>query len=175
MIGRIGTDIGEWMFHKGKIEEEKIDTIRYSVEILCSEFLEILTMIVYGVITGKWIESIMFVGYLLLLRKEFQGFHASTIARCFLITISAYLISMYMYPYVNYILSSVFLCISTILQIEYCIKKKLIRPFISISILHLLTILIFGISSYTGAYQLLVIVECIVSLSLIPKRRQYER
>lgn len=174
MIGRIGTEIGVWMFHEGKIKEEKIDAIRYSVEILCSEFLEIVTIIVYGLITGIWMESFLFVGYLLLLRKEFQGFHASTIARCFLITMSAYLISMYMYPYMNYLLTTLFLCISTTLQIDYCINKKLIHPFISISLLHIVTILIFGLTSYTGAFQLLVVVECIVSLSLIPERRHYE-
>lgn len=84
MIARIGTSLGNWLYRQHVIQESQIDLIRYALEIICSEFLELLIMIVYSFITRQIGQTIIFIVIFQLLRKMYDGYHSKTIARCLL-------------------------------------------------------------------------------------------
>lgn len=174
MAEQIGTKLGNWLYQRGSIEKAQIDVVRYAFEILCSEFAELIIIITYGIGSGKWLETLMFICMLLILRKQFQGYHAKTILNCFLITMGAYLSTMILFPYINFQLGLVFLCISSLLELEYCIKCKAVKPFVVISILHILAGILYITISYAYALQILLIIELITAISLIPERRVNE-
>lgn len=61
MIARIGTSLGNWLYRQHVIQKSQIDLIRYALEIICSEFLELLIMIVYSFITRQIGQTITFI------------------------------------------------------------------------------------------------------------------
>lgn len=125
MAEELGSKLGEWLYHRGNIKEAQIDIVRYAFEIQCSEFVELAVIIMYGIGSGKWMETLMFVGMLMIVRKIFQGYHAKTILHCFMITMDAYLITMVLFPYIRLGVGILFLCVSALLELDDCMKKKL--------------------------------------------------
>lgn len=173
MAAQIGLKLGEWLFDKGHIKEDQIDIVRYAFEILCSELTDFIVIILYGIFTNQMIQTILYLIFFHVLRQCFKGYHAKTILRCMFLTMSSYLVSLLIYTHVNNIGILLCLIISSLLQIEYCIKKKEVKP-ILVSVVFWVIIFILATSNMNvDVLQLLAVVELIVSISLIPERRAY--
>lgn len=174
MTERLGTKLGEWLYRQGKVEENQIDLIRFAFEIICSEITETLIIFGYGILSGHFIQTLMYLFFFHTLRHFFQGYHAKTVSRCLVLTVGAYLISMMSFAYVTYEWGELFLVVSFLLQMEYCIKKHQYMPMIISTGLKLVVwFCALRIANIWGM-QLLIVVEFIISVSLLPERRTYE-
>lgn len=173
MAAQIGLKLGEWLFTKGHIKEDQIDIVRYAFEILCSELTDFLVIFLYGIITRQMYETIMYLIFFHVLRQCFKGYHAKTILRCMLLTMSSYLISLVVYAHMNDISIILCLIVSSMLQIDYCIMKKEVKPILVSVSFWVVIFMLYASNIYAEALQLLAVVELIVSISLIPERRNY--
>lgn len=172
MIESIGTNLGIWLYHKGKIKENQIDMIRYAFEIMCSEFTEIIVILIYSMITKQVFQTIIYLVFFQILRQYFQGYHAKTILRCLLLTIGTYLIAMSVYHSIPFGLFCILLLVSAVMQIEYAVRTKQLKPIIISFMLHCITFFATALLRNFQFLQLLVVVDLIVSISLIPERRE---
>lgn len=173
MVSRLGLKVGKWLYDHGHIDEIQIEVVRYAVEIVCSEFTEFLFIVIYGICTEQLTETILYILLFQVLRKNFKGFHATTIFKCFILTLGSYLIIMYSYIHMNLPLIVFSLIVSSALQVEYCIRNKEVK---SILVSALFWVIAFAIYVFVHDYstlQMLAIIELIVSISLIPERRNY--
>lgn len=167
MSEHLGTKLGEWLCTQGMIEKNQIDLIRYSFEIMCSEIAENIIIFGYGLLSKKLIFTLMYLIFFHTLRHYFQGYHAKTITRCFVLTIGAYLTALCLFTSVTYGWGVLFLIISLSLQIMYCVKRQQLMPML-ISIVLKVTVLTLGGSLHDFSFfQLLIIVELIVSVSAL--------
>ncbi len=94
-----GTVLGKFLYNQHIIRQSDIGKIRYAIEIILSEFTEILTIVIFSLINHQLIETVIFLLCFGLLRKFLDGYHAQSIIRCFLLTLSSYLATMLLYPY----------------------------------------------------------------------------
>lgn len=174
MTARLGIKLGKWLWKKGMIQEDQIDAIRYSIEIICSEFLEFSIIGLYGLVTHQFLETVLYILFFQISRTVFDGYHAQTIVSCLLLTIGSYLFIMITYRYYPLIILILSLIISVWLQIQYCINKRQLDSFgISIA-MHLITG-VFFLLDMSYIINLLIVTELLVMLATIPERRTYER
>ena len=168
MIARIGIKIGQWMFAREIIKRNQIDMIRYSLEIMCSEFLEILIIGIYSIVTEKEFQTLMFLIYFQLLRRMYQGYHAKTIGQCFLLTISVYLFVLYVHSNMLVSICLIILMCVSLVQLKLCMRNKYVDSFIVSIILIGFSILMLLLNNYTFV-QILSLTECIVLISYFQK------
>lgn len=81
---------------KGKIEEDDRETYEYSFEIVISNIVNLLIMLVGALITKRYWETALFTFSFLLFRKFFGGYHAKTHIGCISILILMYLTMIFM-------------------------------------------------------------------------------
>lgn len=175
MIEQFGTKLGEWLYTEGMLEKNQIDLIRYSVEIICSEITENIMIFGYGIFTNQFLFTLMYLIFFHTLRHYFQGYHAKTIGRCLILTLGAYFTAMFLYTRITYEWGFLFLIISLILQVDYCIKQHQFIPMM-ISILLKIAVLMMGVSlNDFSCLQLLAVTELIVSVSTLSERRTNEK
>lgn len=174
MPARLGMKLGKWLWNKRVIEESQIDEIRYAIEIICSEFLEISVILGYGVITHQISFTFLYLILFHILRDSFQGYHASTIWKCFTLTICAYIICMYSYTKLSEIMILIFLISSYLLKLCYCKIHKDRKPIQVSSILISIGIVLYALG-YPNYLHMLTVVELLVSISFLPERRVYEK
>lgn len=174
MIVRIGIALGKLLYHHQVIEENQIDDIRYALEIIMSEFLEIAVIIGYCIISKTYVETLAFLLCFQSLRSEYEGYHAKTILRCFIITITVYLSILSFHSYINIGMYMVMIIFIIMKQLQYYLNDKKKRPIIVAMIYHLAGILLYQLG-YVSIFQILSLTQFIVILSYILERRTYER
>lgn len=175
MAAQLGLKLGKWLYRKGQISEDQIDLIRYVFEIICSEVTEIIIILIYGICFHKVIETLLYLAFFHILRKFFQGYHAKTILRCLTLTVGSYLVTLITFIYVDPFMITFSLIVSSILQIEYCIKKGELIPILVSILLWVLSVVLYFMNQDILPLAILAIVELIVSISLIPERSTYEK
>lgn len=174
MVEKAGTQFGNWLYKNRAIQENQIDMIRYAIEIISSEFLEMIIIILYSTLSHKVIETVSFLGYFMLLRNLYDGYHAKTIGQCLILTVSVYLFVINVYPFLT-----LYLCVLLVLPVFimqfviYKINQKVIPFMISILLIVLALFLMFiGINNYL---QILSLTEILVILSYLLKGGVYEK
>ena len=170
MSEHLGTKLGEWLFTQGMIEKNQIDLSRYSFEIMCSEIAENIIIFGYGLLSKKLIFTLMYLIFFHTLRHYFQGYHAKTITRCFALTIGAYLTALCLFTSITYGWGVLFLIISLSLQIMYCVKKQQLMPMLISIVLKVTVLTLAAILHDFSFFQLLIIVELIVSVSALLRK-----
>lgn len=170
MIAQIGISLGNWLYRQHVIQESQIDLIRYALEIICSEFLELLIMIVYSFITRQIGQTITFIVIFQLLRKMYDGYHAKTIARCLMITISVYLLVLQTYACLPIEICCLTVFIVLLVQFMWSIKEQKRKPFLVSFTLVCLSFMMLMIG-YECMLQILTLTQMIVLLSYLPVRR----
>lgn len=173
MAARLGLKLGEWLYSKGQISERQIDVVRYAVEIICSEFLEVLIIVFYGLSNHKVVETIVYLIFFHTLRNLFQGYHAKTIFRCLILTVGSYLITLFTFTFVTPYMIVISFVISSLIQVEYCKKKDEVMPILVSVIFWVITVVLYTKHYNVSSLTILSIVELIVSIALIPERRNY--
>lgn len=173
MEKQIGMKLGIWFHSKGLIEESQIDDIRYAFEIACSEFLEFTIILLYGISMGKIVETFLYIVLFQVLRNYFQGYHAKTIWKCFILTVGTYLVTMELFQYividVRFVI--IMMLFSLSIQLMYCNSKKKWKPMFALVVLHSMG-LILCILQYPTFLQILVVINIFVSVALLSKRKK---
>lgn len=132
MIAHICKITLEKLYNSNVIGEEDLDVYRFGLELLIGTIAKAIGLIAIAIITGLVKEVIVFTVFFSGLRLQAGGFHAKTIAGCFIGTVlmffsSIFLIRLmptkYMYPYI--LLS---LVISTSLVFVYAPVENENRP-----------------------------------------------
>lgn len=93
-----------------------------------------------------------------------------TIIRCFALTIGAYLTALCLFTSVTYGWGVLFLIVSLSLQIMYCVKKQQLMPMLISVLLNVTVLTLGGILYDFSFFQLLIIVELIVSVSALLRK-----
>lgn len=170
MVAQLGTEFGKWFFRHQAIQKSQINLIRYAIEIICSEFLELMFMIVYSLITNRVIETVMFIVFFQMLRRMYDGYHAKTIIRCLMITISVFLLIIC--SYTNLSIESCYIVLSIVLFVQficYIENQKLKSFFASFSLIGMSMII--SLFEYESMIQILTLTQVIVLISYLPVRR----
>lgn len=175
MAGQLGLRLGKWLYRKGKVDEDQIDVIRYAFEILCSELTSFMTIILFGLLTKQFLETLLYLIFFHTLRQCYHGYHAKTIVRCFTLTMVSYFSTMFIYSFVSDGMVVLFLTLSLLLQIEYCIRKHSVGSFVISIVLFMIVMIARFVFMYENAMLLFSLVDLMVSVSLIPERSTYEK
>lgn len=74
--------------------EEDINPLRFSFELIITQFMTYSTMIILGIMFHKFYETIIYLLLFTFLRRHIQGYHAETFHMCYILTILNYLVVM---------------------------------------------------------------------------------
>lgn len=106
------------LFYKWGIldNEEDINPLRFSFELIITEMITYITMFVIGIVINRFYETVVYGVVFGILRKRIQGYHAKTFKMCFFLTIVNYIVVVWLvqfnidYFFLNIILF-IFLCV----------------------------------------------------------------
>lgn len=82
------------LFYKWEIldNEEDINPLRFSFELMITEMITYITMLVIGIIMNRFFETVIYGIVFGILRKRIQDYHAKTFKMCYLLTILNYIV-----------------------------------------------------------------------------------
>ena len=89
IINAVASKIVNHFIRNNYIPQEKEELYRYGVVVVFQSTVTIITMLLIGLIFGKFFENICFMVVLKLLRNFSGGLHSSKFSTCFLISITA--------------------------------------------------------------------------------------
>lgn len=92
--------------------EINIEIYTYGLELFISSVFCTLILLITGIITNSFIESILFIILFSALRIFTVGYHSNSYVMCTIITISLYITSVLSYQYLFIIISNKFIVIS---------------------------------------------------------------
>lgn len=92
--------------------EINIEIYTYGLELFISSVFCTLILLITGIITNSFIESILFIILFSALRIFTGGYHSNSYVMCTIITISLYITSVLSYQYLFIIISNKFIVIS---------------------------------------------------------------
>lgn len=94
MTHRAAGSISLFLLQKGVIDSEDTDIYQYGFEILMDSVLETLFLLIFGIVFGKLIETVVFVLSFAMLRRYTGGYHTSTKTRCVFMTVGVYAVNL---------------------------------------------------------------------------------
>lgn len=86
---------------RGLIEEDEVDIIRFAFELLLTQGIQIVSMLILGYFLQFFWETMLYLCMLLFLKRYTGGYHAKTYGRCYLITMIIYLLVLLSVEYLN--------------------------------------------------------------------------
>lgn len=86
MVEKISKEIAKGLVQREVIEYEDYEIYEFGVEQLITNFIDLLTLLIVGLVTGMVWQGLMFAVSFMIVRKYAGGYHASTVLRCFLLT-----------------------------------------------------------------------------------------
>lgn len=86
------------MFYKWGIidNKEDINPLRFSFELMITQCITYLSIIICGILFNKNIETLLYILLFTILRKNIQGYHANTFHMCYILTILNYFIVLFL-------------------------------------------------------------------------------
>lgn len=99
MINKLTEIIIYKMIEENVIASEDFDIHFYGLNLILISIFEIGVLITLSLLTGAFVEMIVFLLYFTILRSYSGGFHAKTITRCLMTSLSFSLMSIYSYYY----------------------------------------------------------------------------
>lgn len=94
MLNRISDKLTESWCQKNIIPYEMKEIYRYGLEVLISNVLSSLTMLIVGILFFDIFSTVVFLLIFILLRSYCGGYHADTYLKCFITTNITYLFTM---------------------------------------------------------------------------------
>lgn len=123
MIRRFSEKILEYLIKSNVIENTDIDKeyYQYGIEITISSLLNVILIVIIGILTHSFFESVIFLVCFILIRQFTGGFHADTYIKCNLtfcvsfitILILYYATAQYISTYITILIT--FVCVSVFL------------------------------------------------------------
>lgn len=108
-------------------DEETLELYEYAIYIALSAILHIVTIIILGVCFNMLIESIVFYGSFISIRKFAGGYHAKTPTRCYLFSIISSIIILSLIALINSINSCVVMIVLTVIEL-FCVVLIFMMP-----------------------------------------------
>lgn len=124
MIHYLALKITDFLYFKKVISKEDREIYKYGYEIIISTIISFLIVVVFGIVSNKLWQTLLFFGILAITRTYSGGYHANTYFKC------------------NFLLS-IFLLIYLVLS-DCLIKSGNISLIILMLILYITTILIYA-------------------------------
>lgn len=78
------------------INEEDINALRFAFELIITQFLTYLSLIICGILLDKFVETILYLLLFTILRKNIQGYHADTFGMCYILTMLNYFVVIFL-------------------------------------------------------------------------------
>lgn len=97
MFNYISNNIADYFVKHNAVKEEDRDVIRYGVEISLSTLTSFILVLIIGFFTGCFLEGIVFLCMLMLVKKNTGGYHANSYLTCNLFTVSIFIINLLLY------------------------------------------------------------------------------
>lgn len=85
-MNKISYQIANYAVLQGYIIKEEIEEIRFGVEVILSQCITFLPILIYGFLTHQVIQTIFFLSIFCTLRVLSNGFHCKKFLNCFLLT-----------------------------------------------------------------------------------------
>lgn len=114
MIHSLSKSIAVYFFAEDR--NFPLDVYTYGIEILMSSIIGVILVISIGILIDSFVESLIYIISLMLIRSFSGGYHAKTYFKCNLIYISCFMISIFIYKWLLIINYDVFVLIITILS-----------------------------------------------------------
>lgn len=113
--------IAQYLFKKGYLEVNKIEKIRFSLELVFSQIITFSSLLLIGIMISNIFETIQYLLVFIIVKHFTGGFHANTYKGCFSLTLVNFVIVIYASrnTFEIYILPLLFLII-----LIYIIKVK---------------------------------------------------
>lgn len=127
MIEKINSRIINFFVHKNFIKGEERDLYEYALTALTSSILHMVTITILGVCFNMLIESIVFYGSFISIRKFAGGYHAKTPIRCYLFSIISSIIVLCLIKLFNSV-SIIFTYVLIMLELLFVVLILLISP-----------------------------------------------
>ncbi len=108
-------------------DKETLKLYEYAIYIVLSAILHIVTIIILGVCFNMLIESIVFYGSFISIRKFAGGYHAKTPTRCYLFSIISSIIILSLIALINSINSCVVMIVLTVIEL-FCVVLIFMMP-----------------------------------------------
>ena len=106
MINRLSRSIVLFFTQKNIISNSELDSYIYGFQFLLSTMLNLSTILLIMIYTGKITETILYIISVFILRHHTGGYHAKTPERCFVMTIGVYILILFI---ISIIISGLFL------------------------------------------------------------------
>ena len=90
-----------FLARRGLIAEEEIDVIRYALELILIQTVQIVSTLVLGYFLQFFWETVLYLCMLLFLKRYTGGYHAKTYWHCYLITMMIYLLVLLCIEYLD--------------------------------------------------------------------------
>lgn len=81
----------EYCFQKNIVLEEDKNPFRFGLELVLTQVITILSIFILGLLMNHTMQTIMFCIIFVSSRKIFQGYHAQTFFKCYILTILFYI------------------------------------------------------------------------------------
>ena len=95
MINRLSRSIVLFFTQKNIISNSELDSYIYGFQFLLSTMLNLSTILLIMIYTGKITETILYIISVFILRHHTGGYHAKTPERCFVMTIGVYILMLF--------------------------------------------------------------------------------
>lgn len=95
MVERMIRKVVHRMNHEHLIEDEKVEEYIYAYECITEKLITVGSILVLSLIRKDLFPTILFLLFFFALRKRTGGYHMKTFSRCYLGTISTYLLISY--------------------------------------------------------------------------------
>lgn len=106
------------------IEEKDMNALRFALELIIAQTITVLSLLFIAYSINRIVETILYIVVFATLRRIIQGYHAKTFLKCYILTMSNYILIMFLsyYMKVNYIFNIVI-----ILLLVYIYKKRILE------------------------------------------------
>lgn len=86
--------VGTFLREKRVLAQDDLDVFAYGLDLILFTFVSILGLLALGVITGHFLETVLYLITFTSLQTTGGGYHAKTHLRCFLTTLTGWLLAM---------------------------------------------------------------------------------
>lgn len=92
VIEKMAHNIVEWMIKTKTIRYQEKNVYQYGMEILISTIVNGVILLLLGYLFGKFVQTVVFIGVFIWVKKYIGGYHAPTYRKCILSFSFIYLI-----------------------------------------------------------------------------------
>ncbi len=125
MVRRLSESIAQFFYVKNLIPEDEIDSYIYGYEVMLITVINWGTILLIMLFTGRIIETLLYMSYVIVLRHHVGGYHADTHVKCTVLSISAYIIFLLLLCYFS---NKLAVTMSLALQVFSVIVIVLLAP-----------------------------------------------